>query len=366
MSKLLLLFIFVFSCATIFAQDIIITTKGEEIKSVVTKVGATEVEYKKWSNQKGPIYTLSKREIFMIKYSNGEKDLFSQNLDNDEDNKRKSNNSEYSILSKLNTEVINSYRNDVGYKKGKNYGKRAKQTFNLLWISDESILETTEISCEVNTYLNFARGQQFSGWNDDSSAKMILKLKNKTSNIIYIDLGNSFLAETNKDTKCLYVPASTTDTYVKSGGTSLNLGAISDILGIGGIAGTLAHGTNVHSNTGNEHSVTTFSQRIIAIAPQDVYKLEIPITIYYVPNSKVGTIYDNMSHIYHRAYLTYSKEESFTAKGCIKAYLETKKMIGLHMTANELKFPKLRDCEDLEFPSGKILYTGRYIFKRDN
>ena len=58
------------------AQDIIILRNGEEIKSVVQKVGANEIEYKKFSNATGPSYTISKSEVFMIMYKNGEKDVF--------------------------------------------------------------------------------------------------------------------------------------------------------------------------------------------------------------------------------------------------------------------------------------------------
>lgn len=57
-------------------QDIIVLQSGEEIAAKVIKVGSEEVEYRKWSNQDGPIYSLTPGEIFMIKYQNGEKDVF--------------------------------------------------------------------------------------------------------------------------------------------------------------------------------------------------------------------------------------------------------------------------------------------------
>ena len=57
------------------AQDIIVMRNGDEVEAKVTKVGTTEVEYHKWSNQDGPIYTAAKSDVFMIKYKNGEKDI---------------------------------------------------------------------------------------------------------------------------------------------------------------------------------------------------------------------------------------------------------------------------------------------------
>lgn len=71
-------FIFLFFGFTsiINAQDIITQKNGEEIQVKVTEVGTSDVKYKKFGSETGPTYTLSKSEIFMIKYENGEKDVF--------------------------------------------------------------------------------------------------------------------------------------------------------------------------------------------------------------------------------------------------------------------------------------------------
>ncbi|MDR1273909.1 MAG: hypothetical protein LBK12_05100 [Odoribacteraceae bacterium] len=58
------------------AQDIITLKNGDEIKAKVQEVGLADVKYKKFENLTGPTYTLMKTEIFMIKYENGEKDIF--------------------------------------------------------------------------------------------------------------------------------------------------------------------------------------------------------------------------------------------------------------------------------------------------
>lgn len=63
---------------SVYAQDVIICRNGDEITSKVLKVSRTEIEYKRWSNQDGPSYTLDKSEVFMIKYQNGEKDVFKE------------------------------------------------------------------------------------------------------------------------------------------------------------------------------------------------------------------------------------------------------------------------------------------------
>lgn len=78
-SKLFSLFVSIILCGITlnsFSQDVIILSNGNEIEAKIVKVGNSEIEYKKWSNQNGPTYTEQKNNIFMIKYQNGEKDIF--------------------------------------------------------------------------------------------------------------------------------------------------------------------------------------------------------------------------------------------------------------------------------------------------
>lgn len=59
-----------------YSQDVITLTNGTEIEAKVTKVSEKEIEYKKWNNIDGPVYTLDVNKITSIKYINGEKDVF--------------------------------------------------------------------------------------------------------------------------------------------------------------------------------------------------------------------------------------------------------------------------------------------------
>lgn len=70
---------------SVIAQDIITLNNGDEINAKVIKISDTEIEYKQWSNQEGPIYAKSISDIFMIKFENGEKKVFNlqrQNIQN--------------------------------------------------------------------------------------------------------------------------------------------------------------------------------------------------------------------------------------------------------------------------------------------
>jgi len=49
---------------------------GEEIKAKVQEVGISEIKYKKVDNLTGPLYTVLKSEVFIIKYENGTKEVF--------------------------------------------------------------------------------------------------------------------------------------------------------------------------------------------------------------------------------------------------------------------------------------------------
>jgi hypothetical protein len=66
-----------FVCSNVlFAQDIITLNSGDDIKAKVEEIDIDNVKYKKYDNLSGPIYILKKSDIFMIKYENGDKDIF--------------------------------------------------------------------------------------------------------------------------------------------------------------------------------------------------------------------------------------------------------------------------------------------------
>ena len=58
------------------AQDVITMRTGDEIDAEVTEISDAFISYHKVSNPDGPVYKVRKAEIFMIKYKNGQKDVF--------------------------------------------------------------------------------------------------------------------------------------------------------------------------------------------------------------------------------------------------------------------------------------------------
>ncbi len=59
-----------------YAQDFIIKKNTEEIKCKVVEIEENKIKYKSFDNLNGPIYSISKDEVFMIKYENGQKETF--------------------------------------------------------------------------------------------------------------------------------------------------------------------------------------------------------------------------------------------------------------------------------------------------
>lgn len=77
MTKTFFLALFLMVALTrVSAQDVIIKRTNEEILAKVTEVSVTEVKFKRFDNQNGPLYTLLKSEIAKIRYENGTIDSF--------------------------------------------------------------------------------------------------------------------------------------------------------------------------------------------------------------------------------------------------------------------------------------------------
>jgi hypothetical protein len=68
----------IFFVCVISAQDIITDKNGEDIMAKVIEVTQTEIKYKKYDNKDGPLCTIPKSDVLIIKYENGTKDVFIQ------------------------------------------------------------------------------------------------------------------------------------------------------------------------------------------------------------------------------------------------------------------------------------------------
>lgn len=79
MRRVILLILTTLCCIPfVQAQDIITTKDGKDIQSKILEVNANEVKYKKYNNLDGPTFTLSKSEILIVRYENGENEVFQE------------------------------------------------------------------------------------------------------------------------------------------------------------------------------------------------------------------------------------------------------------------------------------------------
>lgn len=62
------------------AQDVITKRNGEDINAKVLEISDLEVKYKKFDFLDGPTYTEKKSEILIIRYENGSKDIFEEEV----------------------------------------------------------------------------------------------------------------------------------------------------------------------------------------------------------------------------------------------------------------------------------------------
>ena len=77
MKNIILFILFVCSSNIIKAQDTLSMRSGENILAKVIEVGTAEVKYKKLDNLNGPIFSILKSDLLIVKYENGTKDDFS-------------------------------------------------------------------------------------------------------------------------------------------------------------------------------------------------------------------------------------------------------------------------------------------------
>ena len=102
------------------AQDVIVRTDNSTVLSKVLEISSTEIKYKKWDNQDGPIYSIDRSEVISINYQNGEVETFSGNTSN-----------------QTNTYQQQSQHNDAGYMDIYDGGFVGALRFNGRNVSDE-------------------------------------------------------------------------------------------------------------------------------------------------------------------------------------------------------------------------------------
>ena len=247
------------------AQDMIVKKDGTVIQAKVTKIGTSEVEYKKWSNQDGPQYSIAISDILAINYKNGEKETFDNVGANVTvaDASINTPKEEQPIIAPDNEKLINLYNNQVVQPvKPKFKDKLARRMFTVWGITDNSILSDSHIS------VNFSKIYSY-----DVVTGYAILVQNKSDETIYIDLANSFKISDKGISTPYYSNKTYTVNKSSGSGGSINVGAVANAIGVGGTVGTLASGLNVGGGTSSGATVTETEERILTIPPHSSAKL---------------------------------------------------------------------------------------------
>ncbi|MDO4159701.1 MAG: hypothetical protein Q4D41_04525, partial [Prevotellaceae bacterium] len=290
MKKFFIIFALILLSMSLSAQDVLITKDGSVLNVYRTDVGGDAVFYTEADNDASPIKKISKDNLLMLKkkdgtqinfYENGEQQAQTQQKQVVEDESVQQENKVpiKAVSSADNSTLIAQYNNDGhSFKDVNPKDKDAKYWHGTIGITESSVLSSDEIqinfSQEEKSYpyaSNQYKGSAISGLYNERylyfCGKYIIEIKNKTSQTIYIDKASSFRIETDGSYAMYYNTQQTTTSQGTSSGGGINLGAVTGVLGIGGVANTLASGTTVGG--GKESSVSTSysDQRIVAIPP---------------------------------------------------------------------------------------------------
>lgn len=348
--------------AGVHAQDLIVKSNGDEIKAKVINVEESKVTYKKWSNKTGPTYTIGTDKIFMIKYMNGEKDVFGGTASGNKiasSSGAANDNAATGYVEKQpaanNAALISKYNPHVEFNLKKKSGK-ASGVIPIMGMEPSSILSNEDVE------INFVR-KDVSSEGYYSVLRYYIEVTNKTNNVIYVDKGNSFRSIDNiatpfYDTKVVSVSSGS------GSGAGLGLGAVAGALGVGGTIGQLASGVSVGSGSSSSVSTTYSQQRILAIPPHSSAYISEHTWENYKGNKwkqvseaeyfelegykgrpvKKGEVVefgiDNSPRKY-KYFITYSTSPDFKTYSSLNASLYVRYIFGVSIFFNRDKFGKL-------------------------
>lgn len=80
MKKYLLLSLLVLLLQNAFAQDVIIKLTGEELVARVKEITLQDIVFQHPDSAQGIMHRIAKADVFMVRFANGTKEVFTQNL----------------------------------------------------------------------------------------------------------------------------------------------------------------------------------------------------------------------------------------------------------------------------------------------
>lgn len=267
---------------TMSAQDIIVKKDGSVIQAKVSEIGTSEIKYKKWSNQDGPTYAITKGEILAITYQNGEKEMFNNTpvASNQTSTQQKSQLIERPTATN-NASLIAKYDKNLKFKNQGKIGKEIKSAIGVFAFGDNSVLSNDDIEIQfvlsrsTSPSANLNAVRKTATVNSYLLCRYCIVVKNKTNNTIYVDLANC----TRLNKKTMEASA-----FYKDETVSVSHGSSSTV-GLGGFLGGAGVGIGFSNSTTGSSTRTYNNERIVSIPPQS-FKVLKDFKLSHIKNEK--------------------------------------------------------------------------------
>lgn len=336
--------------SSISAQDMIVTKSGDVITAFEVEIGPSSVYYKEGSID-GAMKKISKDDVFVINKKDGTKIKMDESGTTQQVASPAVAPSNKESLMQNNQALIKMINDRMFSIRERKDGKKGKLAYCKLNIAQNSVLETEDLVLMFGT-----SGNNF--WFRNTILKV--QVKNKTDQTLYIDLGNTYFNR-GDEAQAFYVPSAESTTTTHSTGLAVNLGGIAGAMGVGGALGSLASGVTVGGGKSQSSTSVEFSQRIVSVPPMSVLTLpnmpffyggmiSIPGIMtksypkYGVVNVSCGYKGLMAGDIVHwteqnspyrfSLFLSYSKDEGFSAKRNTKVNFYVSEVLGIGRSAN--------------------------------
>lgn len=252
------------------AQDIIVKKDGSTVLSKVIEIGSTEVKYKKWSNQDGPLYTIAVSELLSINYENGEKETFDATSAQASTSQGQQQPQAKALgPDARNAELIQLYNKDYhlseyAQEKAKN-GKAADIGVLFFKVGESSVMSNEELEMSFVTCMTQHPHSDFENVNPHMRYNILLK--NKTDKIIYVDLASCVRTSNLGEHRVYFTSEEVGVEQSSGGGVSVGLGAVAGALGVDGAIGAIANGVGISQGSGSSINKSYTQMRILSIPP---------------------------------------------------------------------------------------------------
>lgn len=313
MPRHLLFAILIFACINIGAEDRIVLTDGNSIICNEIEVSPRFIFY---LDSNAQLQRLSVDEVFAVKIGDNPlcpiKSIFEQQANM---NSSTTTNSTVGTTSSTGTSVIYKqaapdnddlkaiFKVSHDFRTGKiSKDKYTKEYLTFLAFTDSSIISNEDLTVNLRNEESNSLTNSEGLYNNTGiwRSYVAIQLLNKTNKTIYVDCGATMRINQDGSYKVFYDGKTYGQNTASGTSTGLNLGAITNTLGIGGMVGTISNGINVGRETSAGISMVHKNERILVIPPHA--KATLPADIFPTKKTVLRRFEDIDSKDFRNAY----------------------------------------------------------------